>query len=366
MPFEKLENVEKIAVLRAIGLGDHVFAIPALQALRETYPQAEIVYLGKPWLTPFMVERPSPVDRVVVVPVSYGVREEPGQVQDERELDAFFDQMQQEQFDLAIQMHGGGRNSNPFTKRLGAKFSIGTRTPDAIELDRWIPYLIEQNEFIRWLELVRLVGVEEGAYEPKITVIDKDFAEVERNLPGLNRYAVLHPGATDPRRRWPPQYFAAVGDALAREGFQIVVTGTGFEKAVIEQVIECMTFPSTNACERLSVGGLAGLLARAAVMVSNDTGPMHVANSVGTPNVAIFWCYNFLKATHFGRSFHRPLASWVTHCPLCGASLIPPDFENGPCLHDVSLVTEITVEEVLDNTFDLLGYVKQVSTWMPA
>ncbi|MGE5223226.1 MAG: glycosyltransferase family 9 protein, partial [Omnitrophica WOR_2 bacterium] len=61
-------EIQKIAVLRANNLGDFVLTLPALQALRRTFPQAEIVLLGQEWHSGFLKDRPAPVDRVVVVP----------------------------------------------------------------------------------------------------------------------------------------------------------------------------------------------------------------------------------------------------------------------------------------------------------
>jgi ADP-heptose:LPS heptosyltransferase len=67
--------VKKIAVLRANALGDLIFVLPALQALRDHYPLAEIVYLGKRWHGEYLSERPSPVNRAVVITPYPGVGE---------------------------------------------------------------------------------------------------------------------------------------------------------------------------------------------------------------------------------------------------------------------------------------------------
>jgi ADP-heptose:LPS heptosyltransferase len=67
---KKVPGVRRIAVLRANALGDFIFALPALEALRAAYPQAEIVLLAKKWHATFLQGRPGPVDRVVVVPLT--------------------------------------------------------------------------------------------------------------------------------------------------------------------------------------------------------------------------------------------------------------------------------------------------------
>src|SRR5690348_10443985 len=109
MPF-----MRKIAVLRANALGDFIFVLPALQALRERFPDAEIVYLGKKMHEVFLTGRPGPVDRVIVVPPYPGVGETEDYEPDLIAVQDFFKRMQEEQFDMAIQLHGGGHFSNPF------------------------------------------------------------------------------------------------------------------------------------------------------------------------------------------------------------------------------------------------------------
>lgn len=197
-----LPIVGKIAILRANALGDFIFTLPALQALRSAYPNAEIVLLGRQWHHSFLANRPTPIDRVIVIPEG-GVGNEFEHTQDPIELAAFFAAMQQEQFDLAIQLHGGGRNSNPFILNLGAKMTIGLRTPDAALLDRWVPYVYYQPEIMRYLEVVSLVGAHPVSIEPHIAVTATDLQESYQLVPESDRpLVVLHPGASDSRRCW--------------------------------------------------------------------------------------------------------------------------------------------------------------------
>src|SRR4051794_32912295 len=100
---ELVSDVRKIAVLRASGIGDFVFTLPALEAIRATYGGAEIVLLGKAWHRDLLAGRPGPVDRVVVVPPIPGVGEPPDAFADSAELDAFFARMVDERFDVALQ-----------------------------------------------------------------------------------------------------------------------------------------------------------------------------------------------------------------------------------------------------------------------
>ncbi len=349
--FDPLPGVKKIAVVRANGLGDLVFALPALDALRAAYPDAEIVYLGKAWHAGFLDDRPGPVDRVVMVPPYGGVSEQPGFPNDPEVIDEFFRGMHAEQFDLAFQIHGGGRFSNPFTKHLGARLTVGLKTPDAEALDRWVPYIYFQREMFRYLEVVSLAGATPVTLDPRVAVTAADRLEASRVFPETGRpLVVMHPGASDPQRRWPAAKFAAVGDALVAAGAEVGVTGTGSEEPVVEAVLRAMDHPAHNLYERLSRGGFAGLLSRCTVVISNDSGPLHLAAAVGTSTVGIFWCFNHINAAPLTRGRHRPLISWQLACPICGA--IEPAQH---CAHQESFVADIPVEDVTSAALDLLA-----------
>lgn len=348
---EPVPNVKKIAVLRANAIGDLMFAMPALEALRAAYPEAEIVLLGKPWHARFLGERPSPVDRVIVVPPSRGVTEpDTFAGEDARETDRFFAEMVAEEFDIAVQIHGGGRYSNPFVRRLGARLTAGLRTPDAEPLDRNVPYLYYHPEVLRYLEVVSLVGAPMVTLEPRIAVTEADMAESCRVVPSSGRPIVtIHPGASDPRRRWPVGKFAAVGDALAAAGAEVVVVGTEPERELIEGVAGAMRAEAQPLCSALSLGGLVGLLARSRVLVANDSGPMHLARAAGTATAAVYWCGNLIAAGPPTRLRHRPAISWRLTCPECGL-----DCTKGECYHRASFVAEVPVEEVRDAALELL------------
>lgn len=342
-PLDHEPDVRKIAVLRANGIGDFIFALPALEALRSAYPQAEITLLARPWHAEFLAHRPGPVDRVVVIPHYYGVRDEPDNAQAPAELDCFFVAMADEQFDIAIQMHGGGRHSNPFVLRLGARLTVGLKGHDAPPLDRWVPYIYFQHEVLRYLEVVSLIGATPTVLEPRLSVTDADLTESLAVVPdtGLPLVAI-HPGAGDPRRHWPAEKFAAVGDGLAAAGACVVVTGAEPERRTVDSVIGGMKAPATNLCGQLSLGGLAGLLSRCQVVVSNDSGPLHLAAAVGVPTVGIFWCGNLINCGQLTRARHRPFLSWRLNCPACGANTI-----EARCDHTASFVADVPVEDVL-------------------
>jgi ADP-heptose:LPS heptosyltransferase len=343
----RVPGVRRIAVLRANAIGDFVFALPALTALRNAYPQARIVLLARAWHARFLAARPGPVDRVIVLPGIPGVTLPPAAPPDPAAA-ACIDALGAARFDLALQWHGGGRYSNPLVLRLGARVSAGLRSADAPALDRNLDYLPWRNERLRLLEAAALVGAPASVLAPSLAVTQADRAAAAAILPPRARaLAILQPGATDPRRRWPVPAFAEVGDWLVRRGFDVAINGSDEEAALLRSVQQAMRETAHVVIPEL--GALAGLLERAALVVANDTGPLHLAEALGTATVAIYWCGNALVSTPLIAARHRAAIAWRVDCPVCGMRNIEER-----CSHDASFVADVRVDEVLGHVRALL------------
>lgn len=346
-----IPRVKKIAVLRSNAIGDYVVSLPALHALRQAYPQADITLLGQHWHEDFLKQRPGPVNRVVVVPYQEGIYVKANQPFDnDHRINLFFQKMRKEHFDLAIQLHGGGRFSNPFVNQLGAHFTCGMKSADAEPLDAWIPYVFYHYEVLRYLEVMALIGARPVDLEPRITVTNEDKKLALPFTPEIP-FCLLHPGATDPRRRWPAEKFAAVGDALAKKGLRVLVTGNEDELHLAEAVCCRMKNKAYNTAGLLPLKALTGLLTDASLIVSNDTGPLHLARTLGTPTVGIYWIGNALNASPLSVAKNRRLISWQLNCPVCGK-----DCTKEKCLHPDSFVAQVDQEEVLDAALGVLEW----------
>jgi heptosyltransferase-2 len=110
-------------------------------------------------------------------------------------------------------------------------------------------------------------------------------------LPGDGPLVVLHPGSGDhfPGRRWDPLRFAELGRRLARaQGARLAVTGTPAEARLARAVLDGLPAGALDLCGRLDCAGLLALLAHARLLVANDTGPVHLADALGTPCVALY------------------------------------------------------------------------------
>jgi ADP-heptose:LPS heptosyltransferase len=351
-PANRPKNVTKIAVLRPNSIGDYIFTLPALEALRASFPGAEIVLLGRQWHADFLDGRPGPVDRVVVLPFRRYLFADPlSDPADAHVQAAFFRAMAAESFDIAFQLYGGGRFSNPFAKRLGARLTVGLKADDAEPLDLWVPYVYYHSEILRYLEVAGLIGAVPRSIEPRLALTEQDRREARAALPDDSRpVVVLHPGTTDTRRRWPAAHFAYVGDRLARAGATVVVTGDDGEKALGKEVAAAMREPVADLCGKISLRGLAGLLARSRLVVANDTGPLHLARALGTRTVGLYWIGNVINAGPITAARHRVHVAWRINCPICGADCIANN-----CAHTDSFIADIPPVEVAASALELLG-----------
>lgn len=342
---ELVPGVSSIAVLRANAVGDFVVALPALTALRRAYPHATITLLGRDWHADFLRLRPSPLDDVIVLPPSIALGSPCGpRRRSRREADAMLARLRERRFDLALQLHGGGRYSNPFLLGIGARVTAGLRAPGTARLDRCLPYRGAHPEVLRLLETVALVGACGYDLEPRIATTALDHAEAASVLPPDDErpLVVLQPGCTDPRRAWPPESFAAVGDAYARRGALVVLNGTAAEAARLDAVAQAMKQPCRQLAGTLSVGGLLGLLSRARLLVSNDTGPAHLARAIGVPSVTICSIANHASYGPMSSDRHAVALSTQLHCPRCGQLNV-----DTRCPHDDSFVASVKPQRVL-------------------
>ena len=364
-----IKNIKKIAILRANALGDFIVTLPALFALKHTYPAAELVLLAKPWHNEFLTKGRSPIDRVIVVPIKKGIRTEPGIDENEQEIETFIKQMQDEQFDAVINFQGNGISANPFIKQFKAKLTVGLICKNSEKLDRSLDYYYYQNEAIRYLEVVKLIGATTNIIEPKLNVLAKDKEEIKGFLSILKdkRVVVLHPVAMDTRRMWPLENYARLADELKERNFEVVFTGATEDTRIIDDIIYQMNYQAINASGKFGLGGLTALLAEADLMISADTGPLHLARAVETKTIGFYWAPNLINWGPLTRSLHRPLISWKMECPLCG--IVPNDpypFEpkSGECDHPVSFVRDISMDQVLEavDDFSILSDEKLLQT----
>jgi ADP-heptose:LPS heptosyltransferase len=272
----------KFLVVSTTGLGDTLWGTPSVKALRETYPSSYIALLTSA-IGKEIFEHNRHVDEIFAVtdPVFFP-------------LLSHYSQLKKRAFTDVILFHTSQRPVLPFVATLGALQIIGTRGLNK-GLDHLLTHSIPRSnshEIERRLKLVGQVGAYTQDPTLELFLSEEDKKQAERFLaqcqlsPYLPKIA-LHPGAKDLFKQWPPSLFVALGNRLVQElGCQLFITGSSFEKPLVESIASQVqgAIPVTS----LPLRPFAAFLKQMQLLVSNDTGPMHVGFAVKTPTVALF------------------------------------------------------------------------------
>ena len=262
-------------------------AVPAWRALRAALPHAQITLIGLSWAQSFVERFPHYLDNWIEFPGYPGI---PEGWRSPHCLPEFLLKMHQQPFDLAIQMHGSGIISNPFTVLLGAKTTAGFFLPGQYcpDPNRFLPYPEAEPEVRRHLRLMEFLGIPLQGEELEFPLLESDWLALKQIPVPSTNYVCIHPGASVSDRRWSSQQFARVADALADWGYTVVLTGTSAESAIAHAVTEAMHSLAVNLVGRTSLGTLGALLKGASLLVCNDTGISHLAAALGVKSVVIF------------------------------------------------------------------------------
>jgi ADP-heptose:LPS heptosyltransferase len=279
--------LRSIAVLRPGRIGDYLCATPAVRALRTAAPAARLDYIALP-LVRELVERNPHIDRYVEFPGFPGIAEQFFAPQ--RAL-SWLSAMQDEEYDLVVQLYGSGVNANPIALMMGGARCAGFIRPgDPIGLlDAAIPLPTTGAEVDRVLALVRHLGAPDAGrgYDLRLTSADRGAASgVLEKLP--RPVVALHCGARDAERRAAPDAFVGAAAVL---GGSAVILGGDDERAVgsaLAAGLDAAGVPRRNLTGDLPLATAAAVIEAAAVLVTTDSGPAHLAYAVGAPSVTVY------------------------------------------------------------------------------
>ncbi|MDO0973988.1 glycosyltransferase family 9 protein [Mycolicibacterium frederiksbergense] len=251
---------ESIFVLRALGLGDLLTAVPALRGLRCAFPDAEIT-LATPQPLHELAMLTGAVDVVVSI-AGLG------------ELAAAAAPP-----DLAVNLHGRGPESIADLRTLRPLRLLThhhRRFPDLVGPS----WQSECHEVDRWCQMLAWYGVTCAPDDLHLSVFRTS------KHPGA---VVIHPGASAMSRRWPVHRYVAVAARLHSLGLPVVITGSARERALAEFVAERAGLPANSvSAGRLSVTDLVAVINDARLLICGDTGVAHIATATATPSVLLF------------------------------------------------------------------------------
>jgi ADP-heptose:LPS heptosyltransferase len=256
---------DRILVIRVLGLGDLLTAVPALRGLRRAYPGSVISLASPGWLRPLLGSIDAVDDQLDVKSLAQVGALSPRP-------------------DLVVNLHGAGPQSIDAALRTGAETIITHRHSDRPGVDGpdWVPDL---HEVERWCRLLRWSGLPVDAGDLRLPrpAIAADVG------PSSVGAVVIHPGASAGARRWPVERFGSLAAHLARSGCQVLVTGSETEFDLANAVVTAAGLPNVaSVAGRLGLDQLAVLIAGASLVICGDTGVAHLASAYATPSVLLF------------------------------------------------------------------------------
>ncbi|MEU7791084.1 glycosyltransferase family 9 protein [Amycolatopsis sp. NPDC049159] len=250
-----------VLVLRALGLGDLLTAVPALRALRAAHPDDRLV-LAAPEALRDLVALIDAVDELLPTP-GLGELAWPGPPPK-----------------LAVNLHGSGPESVHDLLQADPAELLTHHHPDFPDVPG-LEWRDDVHEVDRWCRLVEYAHLPADRSALRLPVPPG---------PGPAPDAVVvHPGAAFPARRWPPERFAVVVRALAAAGHRVVLTGSSGERDLCRSIAgRAGLVDDVVLAGRTGLADLAALVAGAALVVCGDTGVGHLATAFGTPSVLLF------------------------------------------------------------------------------
>jgi ADP-heptose:LPS heptosyltransferase len=257
----KVSDVSNVLILRAIGLGDFLTAVPAYRGVRQAFPEATITLAAPAALEP-LTRLIGAIDRLMpVTGLGELTRMSPPP-------------------DLAVNLHGAGPESIRDLLATGASRLITHRHPQYPQITG-PDWRQEMHEVERWTRLLTLEGI---PADPGALRLSKPT-----QTPTIAGAIIVHPGASAEARRWPVERFAEVAQRLALDGYQVVITGSAKERTRCLAVAGAAGL--TEGCVlagKLDLGELAALVAAARLVLSGDSGIAHLASAYATPSVILF------------------------------------------------------------------------------
>ncbi|WPU63135.1 lipopolysaccharide heptosyltransferase II [Peredibacter starrii] len=288
-------DAKNILCIRLDAMGDVMMTTPALSALKKQLPDRRLTLLTSK--QGMEIAKSIPLfDQVISYHAPWlkasGTLNDPGPDFEMIEL------LKKEKFDGVIIFTVYSQNPLPsamlcYLAGIPLRAAICRENPYSLLTD-WIketePHEILRHEVKRHLDLVHELGASRDP-RPLILAVDpKAKLEVEGKLMDLQSpWIIIHPGATAESRRYKTSGFAAVADLITEElGIKVLFTGGSDEREIISEIQSLMRHDSINLAGKLSLKEMIALIQKAPLIISNNSGPVHMAAALGTPVLVLY------------------------------------------------------------------------------
>lgn len=332
--------MNKILLRGPNWVGDAVLAIPAMKAIRRRFPEAEITLLVRPWVAGVFTSAPF-IDKVWSEPRPAGFRD---WIRISRSL-------HEKRFDLALLFPNSFESAAMlFLGRIPQRVGYATDGRSWMLTNSIKPSQEKRHQIHYYLDLAAAVtaAVDHPSIEIEANAEEKSHARKLLSSAGIapdRGFLVLNPGAAyGSAKRWSEDRFAEAGDLLASQlALDVVIIGSEKERSIAERIQGLMRSRVAVLSGRTSLETLIGVISQSALVVTNDSGPMHIAAALGVPTVAVFGPTDDVATGPYGlrtRVVRQPV-----DCSPCMLRVCPIDHR---CM------TRLSAEAVADAARELL------------
>jgi heptosyltransferase-1 len=341
-----IDPPRSILLVKLSAIGDVVHTLPLLEVLRQNFSEARIDWLVEEEASS-MIEGHEDVDHVIVSfrkswqkrLLSQGDRRAVVS-----EIKRFLCDLRSHEYDLVIDLHGlfkSGLLTGLARGRRKIGFTGGKEGSILFLTDRPYPFDYNRHALDRYMQTAEYLGCKINSWDGKIPLQAGDKDRIDRLL--ANHFSpddtliAINPMARWATKLWEEERFTKLSERLRQDlSCKVLFTGSPSDYPVIERIIRGLNPPPLNLAGRTTLRELAYLFTRCRLVMTTDTGPMHIAAAMGVPVVALF----------------GPTAPWRTGPHGKGHTVIQKKLECSPCFRkkcsDLKCMNTITVEEVFD------------------
>ena len=289
-----------ILIVKTSAIGDVTHTLPALNALRDHYPHAHISWLVEE-ASQDIVKGHHALDQVLVSKRKYWVKEiqNGNRKKAVKEIVQFIQMLRQKKYDLIIDFQNLLKSSMFIAlarSRKKAGYGVGMAHSEYsyIVLNHRVPAVpMDYHAVYRELILIEKLGIPVKRIAFDLPVFDSDRKAITDILfreGALNQMPIvaINPMAKWDTKLWDNTKFSKIADQCVSWGFQVIFTGSFDDYSGVNDIQGQMKNPSINLCGKTTLKSLAALYERSKLLITTDTGPMHIAAALGSPVVAIF------------------------------------------------------------------------------
>ncbi len=301
-------SLKNILIIKPSSLGDIILALPALSALRRNFPDAKISWLVRPEFEPLIKNHPHLTNTILF---------------DRKLLGKWWcnwnsfsclisliAQLRSSRFDAVFDFQGLFRTAL-FGWISGCKKRFGMAAAREFGHIFYTHKIVQNKDCINlvdyYLKIVKAAGCKNIDVEFVLPQNQQDIDSANKllteNSISNNNYAVLVPGSAHADKCWPAERFAVLAEKISSQfNMSVIATGTKSERAVVEKLKSVCGVPIINLAGLTGIGELTAILKKAKIVISNDTGPGHIAAALNVPLVLIFGRSNPARVAPYGRA----------------------------------------------------------------